>query len=101
MQAPVTWSGTFTNTQEVVHGLLSQDRWYKTFRIILDIISIELEVIEEVNQARIYSIRGFFFYVAKTYKDMNTYLKGLYITIDIWRGRAIAGEIVDIFRTLW
>ena len=31
------------------------------------------------------SIRGFLVYVAKMYRDMNPYLKGLHLTLDSWR----------------
>ena len=30
-------------------------------------------------------IRGFLVYMARTYQDMNPYLKGLHLTLDSWR----------------
>ena len=36
-------------------------------------------------RAELESIRGFLVYVARTYWDMVAYLKGLHLTIDIWR----------------
>ena len=33
-QALGPWAGTFTNTEGCVHGLVSQERWDKTWRLI-------------------------------------------------------------------
>ena len=40
---------------------------------------------EMVPHKRLECIRGFLIYVARTFKWMTPYLKGLYLTIDVWR----------------
>ena len=81
---PGPWSGTVTNTQEVFHRLLSQYIWYKTHRLVEELMSMDLEDSDGINSSSIESIRGFLVYVAMKYRYMNPYLKGLNLTLDIW-----------------
>ena len=38
-----------------------------------------------MSRARMDSIRGFLVYVYRTYMDMIPYLKGVHLSLDIWR----------------
>ena len=38
-----------------------------------------------MDRSKIEWIRGFLVYVAREYRDMNLYLKGLHLTLDSWR----------------
>ena len=38
-----------------------------------------------MDRARLEAIRGLLVYSARTYRDMNPYLKGLHLTLDSWR----------------
>ena len=40
---------------------------------------------ERVYHKILECIRGFLIYVARTFKWMTPYLKGLHMTIDVWR----------------
>ena len=37
-----------------------------------------------MDRAKMDSIKEFLVYVDRTYRDMNLYLKGLYLNLDIW-----------------
>ena len=76
------WVGKLTNTQEEVYGLISQDRWDKTCSIIAEIQSIDLELSKGMNRSRLESIRRLLMYAAKMYREMESYLKGLHLTMD-------------------
>ena len=39
-QSPGTWSGTVTNNQDVLHGLVLQERRYKTWRLIAQLVGM-------------------------------------------------------------
>ena len=56
----------------------------KNQRIIVEIISMEMEDSDRMHLARMESIIGLLIYVTRKYRDMNTYLKGLHLTLDIW-----------------
>ena len=57
----------------------------KTHSIITEIHSVDLEGSEGVNISRFDSIRGFLVYVTRTYRYINTYLKGIHLILGNWR----------------
>ena len=80
-----TWAGTIINTEGGLHGLVYQERWDKTQRLIAEPVGVEREGLYEILRARIECISGFLVYVFSTYRDMNPYFKGVHLTLDIWR----------------
>ena len=76
--------GTITNTQVVIYGLVSQDIWDKTQRIIAELNRMVMEDSEGMHWDRMESIIGFLIYVASKYRDMNPYLKVIHLTLDSW-----------------
>ena len=79
------WAGTVTNTEGGVHGLVLQEKWYKTRRLIEEMVGMEREGIYGMPRARMESIIGFLVYVSRTYKETTPYLKGVHLTLDSWR----------------
>ena len=49
----------FSNIKVVVHGLVSQERWDKTRRLIVELVGMEWKGSNEMPKARMESIRGF------------------------------------------
>ena len=64
--------------------MVSQDIWDKTQRIIAELSRMDMEDSEGMHWDRMESIIGLLKYIARKYRDMNTYLKGLHLTLDIW-----------------
>ena len=62
---------------------MTEVKWEKTRSILLELETLMRE--DRVTHKVLDCIRGFLIYVAKTYKWMMNYLKGLHITIDVWR----------------
>ena len=83
-QEPLPWEGTINNTQDGIHGLVLQDIWDNTERIIAEVTSMELKDSEGLHWNRMYSIKCFLIYVSRKYREMNHYLKGLRLTPDSW-----------------
>ena len=84
-QAPRPWAGTINNTQEGLHGLVSQYRWDKTWILMAELVGMEQEGSEGIHQASMKYNRGFLVYVSRTYRDMNPYFKGIHLDLDSWR----------------
>ena len=84
-QEPGTWSGTVTQTTQGVYGLVSQDLWDNIKRSILDLVDMEDKEEGGLDGANMELIRGFLACVAITYRYMNPYLKGFYLTLYSWR----------------
>ena len=59
----------------VINGLVSQDIWDKTQRIIAELTSMDLEDSEWMHWDKLESIIGSLIYVARIYRYMNPYLK--------------------------
>ena len=49
-----------------------------------ELTCIDLEDSEGMHWARMESIIGLLIYVTRKYRDMNTYLKGIHLMLDIW-----------------
>ena len=62
-----------------------EDIWDKTWRLIAELTSMDLEDSEVIHRVRVESIRGFLLYVTSTYRDMTPFLKGLSLMLDGWR----------------
>ena len=61
----------------------TQIKWGKTRSLVLELETLTRE--ERVPHKRLECIRGFLIYVARDFKWMTSYLKGLHLTIDGWR----------------
>jgi hypothetical protein len=72
-------------SDEGVFGTVSQEKWDKTKGIIFDLANGLENQGGRYKHATLLSDRGFMIYVARTYKAMRPYLKGLNLTIDRWR----------------
>ena len=84
-QEPGPQARTVTHTTEVVCGLVSQDWCYKVNRLIQELVGMENNYNGRLDKASIEYTRGFWVYVARTYRYMNPYLKELHLTLDSWR----------------
>ena len=65
--------------------MVSQDRCDKTRRLIGELTIVDMEDSEVMHRSSMELIREFLVYANRTYRDINPYLKGLYLTLDIWR----------------
>ena len=85
-----------------MHGLVSQEIWDKTQRLIAEMVGMEREGRDGMARARMDSIRRFLVYVSRTYMDTNHYLKGVHLTLEIWKpyrdeeGWRLQGEVLKI-----
>ena len=64
--------------------MVSQDIWDKTQRITAELTRMDMEYIEGMYWDRMESIKGLLIYIARKYRDMNPYLKGLHLMLYIW-----------------
>lgn len=88
-RTPGAWAGALCSTQEKT-GLFvscSQEKWDKGKKIITD---IELQMNQGKNAKLDYKMLekgvGFLVYLSRTYPAIFPYLKGIYHTMNIWRG---------------
>lgn len=79
------WAGTTTHTKKGVKGMVLQSKWDKTKLFIAQLREIWEKDPNNMPRKELESIHGFLIYVVQTYRDMNSYLKGLHLTIDGWR----------------
>ena len=84
-QALGPWAGTVTNIKGGGHGLVYQEIWDKTWRLIAELVRMEQEGRYGMPISRMESIIGFFIYGSSTHMDINPYLKGVNLTLDSWR----------------
>ena len=82
-RTPGPWAGTVVHTNEGVALTVTSAKWKKT-RSMVEELS-EMVRAGPLPRQRLLEIRGFLIYVARTYKWMNPYIKGLHLTIDGWR----------------
>ena len=59
---------------------VNQIKWGKTRSLVLEMETLMRE--DRVPHKRLECIRGFLIYVARTFKWMTPYLKGVHLTID-------------------
>ena len=78
-------AGTVTHNTEEVCGIVSQDFGDKVKRLIQVLVDMEDKEKGGLERSNMESIRGFLVYMARTYRDMNPYLKGLHLTLYSWR----------------
>ena len=57
-----------------MHGLVSQDIWDKTRRLIAELVRMEQEGREGMPRARMEFIKGFLVFVSRTYRYKNPFL---------------------------
>lgn len=93
---PGPWAGTVVWTYPFVGGTLTKERWAKTRAKVKELVDAfkagakeQEELVERarplLDSSLLQSNRGFLNYVGRTYKWLPPYLKGLHLTIDIWR----------------
>jgi hypothetical protein len=63
---------------------VTQERWDKARKIILELKDILLES-DLVEHKMLESYRGFLVYISRTYPSITPYLKGIHLTLDSWR----------------
>ena len=80
---PGPWAGSVVHTQEGVTLLISDKKWDKTQKLVVELRDMLAEPI--LDRKNLERIRGFLIYVSRTYRWMVPYLKGLHLTIDSWR----------------
>jgi hypothetical protein len=71
--------------------MVSQEKWKKTQALIRELwVMLERDLLP--LKRLLLEIRGFLIYVVRTYPWLNTYIKGLHLTVDSWRpGRETLG----------
>ena len=86
-QSPGAWAGSIVRTNDIDVGkLISEERWQKTRCIIgkwLDKLLKNPDANLDTDDLR--SDRGFLIYIGRTYPELNTFFKGIHLTIDGWR----------------
>jgi hypothetical protein len=83
-QTPGPWAGMVTHTNGgKVCSMLSEEKWGKTKRLIAEMQ--EMVARDCLPLTKLLQIRGFLMYVVCTYPWINTYIKGLHLTIDSWQ----------------
>lgn len=71
-------------TSEQVYVCVSDELWAKT-REAIDWIAQASGVSNSLEFKKLESIRGFLVYVSQAYPAMQTYLRGIHMTLDSWR----------------
>ena len=82
-QQPGPWAGTVVHTHEGVVATVSSVKWERTRSLILELRDLHQE--RAIPHKRLEQIRVFLIYVARTYRWMTPYLKGIHLTLDSWR----------------
>ena len=70
---------------ERVCEVVSKYWWDKVKRLIKDLVDMEDKEEGGFDRSKMELIKGFMLYVARTYQDMNPYLKGFHLNLDSWR----------------
>ena len=76
MMLPGPWAGTVVHTMGKVVATITKIKWKKTQSLIAEIADMLLD--DLVHHKRLEQIRGFLIYVARTYRWVNPYLKGIH-----------------------
>ena len=82
------WAGSVIRTNDKEVGVVvSDERWTKTKKIVNDLyIKLQGKTDDQkLNTKSLLSDRGFLIYVARTYKTITPFLKGIHLSIDGWR----------------
>ena len=82
---PGPWAGTVVHTETEVVATVTQVKWLKTQGLIEELKDLLQKDPEHIPHKRLEQIRGFLIYVARTYKWVDPYLKGIHQTLDGWR----------------
>ena len=81
---PDPWAVILAHTSnKEVAITATQIKWEKTSSLFLELETLMRE--DRVLHTRLKCIRGFLIYVARNFKWMTPYIKGLHLTIDGWR----------------
>ena len=82
---PGPWAGTVVHTETGVIATITLVKWLKTQSLIKELDEMLREDPKNIPHKRLEQIRGFLIYVARTYKWVSPYLKGIHQTLDGWR----------------
>jgi len=85
---PGAWAGSVVHVHDGlgVCTLVSEEKW-KRFKAIIDKWKKQVdEGANKLNHKELLSDRGFLVYVTMTYATMIPYLKGIHLTLEMWRG---------------
>ena len=80
---PGPWAGTVVHTMEKVAATITKIKWKKTQSLIAEVADMLLD--DLIHHKRLEQICAFLIYVARTYRWVNLYLKGIHQTLDLWR----------------
>ncbi|KAL7530942.1 hypothetical protein ACHAXR_005112 [Thalassiosira sp. AJA248-18] len=80
---PGSWAGTVVHTSANVIATVTKTKREKTKALLAEIGNMLLDDVV-VDHKRLEQIRVFLIYVARSYKCVNPYLKGIYHTLDSW-----------------
>jgi hypothetical protein len=83
-KSPGPWAGSFVYSDSSVMVGVSQERWDKA-KLIIEWIGESMEASTTIEFKKLESYRGFLVYLGRTYPIINTYLKGIHLTLDSWR----------------
>ena len=92
-KTPGTWAGASmeTNADEGVFAFISVEKWNKVRTIIAKWLARcegqSSEVEWKVDRKELERDIGFLIHVCMTYENMMPYLKGFYLTLNLWRGQ--------------
>ena len=79
------WVSEGGETRRGVAITVTQAKWDKASSLVSEIAEMMEENAAGMPRHRLEQIRGFLIYVARTYRWLNPYLKGLHLSIDGWR----------------
>ena len=82
-QTPGPWAGTVVHTKDGVVATVTSEKWNKTKDLFVELEAMMAQ--PSMSLVRLQQIRGFLIYVARTYRWLTPYIKGLHLTIDGWR----------------
>jgi hypothetical protein len=86
-QATGAWAGLVVRVNsDGVFVLSDEEKWIKAKKLMHEVLDLLEEDSEDLPRHRLEQIRGFLVYVTRTYLCMVSYLIGLHMTIDSWRG---------------
>lgn len=92
-KTPGTWAGASmeTNADKGVFAFISVEKWNKVRTIIAKWLARcagqSSEVDWKVDRKELERDIGFLIHVFMTYENMMPYLKGFYLTLNLWRGQ--------------
>ena len=86
-RSPGPWAGSMVETNgETISVLIAQEKWEKWKRLLGNIFCcLDPQGAQLLPFKKLESARGYLVYTTRTYPSMVPYLKGIHLTLDIWR----------------